>query len=218
MAATLCYMNFRTGFVEDKALIKEVLTEKIGKKFKIACGSLANTGRECTPVHVMFTNKYDTRMLCRIEDTEVYELLFCNQLMELPIKDNPLPKCAMKVAPLTFDEVKSYLNSVIRLVERKPREWARRDMIKRMLRADDVDRIPCNHCPPFNSHLFSKKGLFSIKLKSKPGRRVLLAGMWILHDSVRESAQTIVVFIVYPPSIFGIATRELRYLKNFGNG
>ena len=170
MAATLCYMNFRTGFVEDKALIKEVLTEKIGKKFKIAYGSLANTGRECTPVHVMFTNKYDTRMLCRIEDTEVYELLFCNQLMELPIKDNPLPKCTMKVAPLTFDEVKSYLNSVIRLVERKPREWARRDMIKRMLRADDVDRIPCNHCPPFNSHLFSKKRIiqYQTEIKTRP--------------------------------------------------
>ena len=166
MAATLCYMNFRTGCVVDKPLIKVALTEMLGKKFKIANGSLGNTGCECTPVHVMFTNKYDTRMLCRIEDTEVYELLFCNQLMELPIPDDPLPKCTMKVAPLTYDEVKSYLNCVIRLVERNPKEWARRDVIKRMLRNDNFN-VSCNHCPPFNSHLFSKKRIIQYQTEIK---------------------------------------------------
>ena len=170
MAASLCYMNFRTGELVDKPFIKVALTEMLGKKFKIANGSPGNTGSLCTPVHVMFTNKYDTRLLCKIEDTEVYELLFCNQLISLPIPRAPLPKCAMKMAPLTNDEVKSYLNCVIRLVEKKPKEWARRDMIKRLLRADHLFEccfIRCGVCPAFNSHLFSKKRIIQYQTELK---------------------------------------------------
>ena len=87
-----------TCCIVDKPFIKVALTEMHGKKFKIANGSPGNTGSLCTPVHVMFTNKYDTRLLCKIEDTEVYELLFCNQLISLPIPRAPLPKCAMNMA------------------------------------------------------------------------------------------------------------------------
>ena len=165
MAASI--LEWENGWPVSKPWIKVALSENIGKQFKIATGS--HTGSVCTPVHVMFSTKHDTRMLCRIEGTEIHELFQCNELIRLPIEQSPLPKCTMKVAPLTLDEVRSYLNCIIRYCDKKPAIWARRDMIKRMLR-DDNFCIPCNYLPPFNNSKFHKSRIIdhqtAIKLRS----------------------------------------------------
>ena len=82
MAASI--LEWENGWPVSKPWIKVALSENIGKQFKIATGS--HTGSVCTPVHVMFTTKHDTRMLCRIEGTEIYELFQCNELIRLPIE------------------------------------------------------------------------------------------------------------------------------------
>ena len=141
---------FENGWPVAKPWIKLALSEMIGKKYQILDDSSDLDGQICTPVFVMFTTRYDTRLVCKLDDSDKHESVFCNQLVPYPLKaTSPLPKCAMKVPLLTDDEIRSYLKTAIRLCDKKADIWARREMVKIMLMNENFEPFPCNELPPF---------------------------------------------------------------------
>ena len=151
------YRTIENGWPVHKSMIRASLSEKIGKMFKIVHAKPDLNGRICTPVFILYTTKYDTRMVCKLLDTEEYLPIFCNQLVSYPLViKSPLPACSMETPDLSVEEIRKFLNTAAGICDKKAPEWARREMVKSMLLGKSFPPFPCNHMPIFNKSLFSR--------------------------------------------------------------
>ena len=83
MAASI--VVWERGWPVHKSLIREALSERLGKMFKVVHSKRHLNGRICKPVFILYTTKHDTRMVCEFQDSGEYLPIYCNQLVPYPL-------------------------------------------------------------------------------------------------------------------------------------
>ena len=155
MAASIMVWDGR--WPVHKSLIREALSERIGKMFKIVHSKKHLNGRICKPVFILYTTKYDTRMVCEFQDSGEYLPVYCNELVPYPlVMKSPLSVCSIRTPLLTVQQIKRFLNTAVGSCDKRAHIWARREMVKSMLLEETFPPFPCNKMPIFNKAMFPK--------------------------------------------------------------